>query len=210
MKIYNLEFGSLGTNCYVIIDEKSGETAVIDPGQCNSDLLSLLGSDEVSNIKYILLTHGHFDHILGVYDLKQLYPNAKIAIHPLDAVGLTNEEDSLALKICPNVQKFIEPDILINEGDSIYLGETEIKVIHTPGHSKGSVCFINENTIFSGDTLFCRTVGRTDFKGGSDEDMLNSVKRLADLEGDYRVLPGHNRETTLDVERQTNRYMRKM
>ena len=92
------------------------------------------------------------------------------------------------------------------------LGDEKIKVMHTPGHTSGSVCFILENdrTIISGDTLFCRTVGRTDFADGSDEEMYKSIKKLISLDGDYRVLPGHNRETTLDSERTRNIYIRRM
>ena len=132
-------------------------------------------------------------------------------IHKLDAECLTNEMMSLAFSISPNTQKNIEPDITVEEGDVISLGSLDFKVMHTPGHTRGSVCYCieSERAIFTGDTLFCLTTGRTDLYGGNDNDMYYSIKRLYEMQGEYTVYTGHNRATTLEYERRRNRYMRR-
>lgn len=203
-----IPLGPVAANTYVLTDMASGETAVIDAGDFNDKLKELIKG---KNIKYILLTHGHFDHILGVYDLKE-FTHAKVFIHTLDADCLENEYKSLASWEYPGSQKPLKADVLLNDGDKIMLGETEIRVMHTPGHTRGGVCYIidSERIIFSGDTLFCLTAGRTDFEGGSDEELMASLIRLRRLDGDYKVYTGHNKSTTLDFERTHNRYMRRI
>jgi hydroxyacylglutathione hydrolase len=207
MEIQRFILGPVSSNCYVITDEKSGETAVIDCGECTDELLDTLKD---KNLKYIFLTHGHADHILGVHNLKEKFPQAKIVIHCLDADCLKDEHLSLGDEILPGAQESVSADITVKEGDKFSLGETEITVIHTPGHTKGGVCYYieKEHILFTGDTLFCLTVGRTDL-GGSDEDLYNSVKRLYDMDGDYDIYPGHNRSTTMEYEKRRNRYMRR-
>ncbi len=208
MTVESMALGPVGANTYIVTDTVSGETAIVDCGECTPGLLAALGG---KSVKYILLTHGHADHILGVYDLKQAFPDAKIVIHKRDADCLTNNMTSLAFSIAPNTQKNIEPDITVDEGDVISLGSLDFKVMHTPGHTMGSVCYYveSERTIFTGDTLFCLTVGRTDLYGGNDDEMYASIKRLYDMPGEYTVYPGHNRETTMEYERRRNRYMRR-
>lgn len=208
MTVESLALGPVSANTYIVTDEKSGKTAVIDCGECTAELLERLRDKDV---EYILLTHGHADHILGVYDLKQAFPNAKIVIHKDDADCLTNEMLSIAFSIAPHTQKNIEPDITVDEGDEIELGTLHFTVMHTPGHTKGSVCYYveSERALFTGDTLFCLTVGRTDLFGGSDEEMYTSIKRLYEMPGEYTVYPGHNRATTMEYERKRNRYMRR-
>lgn len=198
-------------NCYLLIDEKSGDSALIDPGWYSKEAEKFVYFHGDINLKYILLTHGHFDHILGVHGFKQA-SGAAVAIHSADADKLTDPVKSLCEGHFPKSQTPVNADILLKDGDAVQLGDEKIKVMHTPGHTSGSVCFILENdrTIISGDTLFCRTVGRTDFADGSDEEMYKSIKKLISLDGDYRVLPGHNRETTLDSERTRNIYIRRM
>lgn len=208
MNYYRLPMGPVQANCYVLIDEETKEAAVIDPGDFTEDLRFLLKSDEVSKVKYILLTHGHFDHILGVPQVKE-HTGAEIAIHENDEKCLHDEHASLADMDCPGAQQMCEADILLHEGDVLKLGSSEIRVLETPGHTKGGVCFMCEDLLFTGDTLFCLTYGRTDFEGGSEEEMKRSLKRLVDLDGDYTVLPGHNRATTLSHERKRNRFIRR-
>ncbi len=211
MKILTLDLGhEMFANCYMLIDEKSGEAAVVDPAWYVEEFNSILAKNN-AKLKYILLTHGHFDHIFGVHGLKDA-TGAKVVIHFKDAEHLIDSEKSLAKGNMPEPQIPVTADILVKEGDVLTLGEEEIKVMSTPGHTMGSVCYIIENdkTIISGDTLFCMTAGRTDFPDGSDELMISSLKRLIALEGDYRVLPGHNRETTLESERKRNWYIRRM
>lgn len=209
MKLYRLPLGAIDANCYVIADEKSGEAAVIDAGDFDETLKKILDSDEIKNVKYILLTHGHYDHIMGVYDAKE-YTGAKVAIHGEDAGCLFDENQSLSYQLSVR-QKPLKADIILEDGMTLNIGDIELKVMHTPGHTRGGVCFIceKERIVFSGDTLFCKTCGRTDLRGGDWPTMKDSLIRLASLKGDYTVYPGHNRETQLDFERTHNRYMRK-
>lgn len=208
MKIQTLVLGPVNANCYVVTDGETDETAVIDCGECTEELLDVLDGKQ---IKYILLTHGHADHILGVYDLKKHHPEAQTVIHFADENCLADEDLSLGCEILPGAQKPVTADITVENGDILTLGSLEIEVMHTPGHTKGSVCYYirSENTIFTGDTLFCLTVGRTDFEGGSEEEMYDSILRLYNMQGDYDIFPGHNRSTTMKYEKRRNRYMRK-
>lgn len=192
------------------MDEKSGEAALIDVGGFDNSLKSILENEEIKKVKYILLTHGHYDHLLGVYDAKE-HTGAKVAIHKMDKECLTDENSSLAYQIESVKQKPVEPDIILKDGMKLNVGNIELEVLHTPGHSKGSVCFVceSERIIFSGDTLFLKTYGRTDLQGGSWSELQLSLNKLALLEGDYIVYPGHFMQTSLDFERKHNRYMRR-
>lgn len=208
MIVEKLELGPLGANTYVITDEASGDVAVVDCGGCTAELLKKFEGRE---LKYILLTHGHADHILGAFDLKKAHPEASVVIHRADAICLTDKRHSLVEDILPGAQKDLTADILVDEGDELPFGNDKIEVMHTPGHTGGSVCYLaeNERKLFTGDTLFCLTTGRTDLFGGDEEAMYTSIKRLYEMEGEYEVYPGHNRATTLDYERRRNRYMRR-
>lgn len=200
-------------NCYLLVDEATNEAAVVDPGAGDKRNKIYERIEELQcTLKYILLTHGHFDHILGVYPIKKKY-GCEVAIGKEDEMCLGDTTLSLAADHgLEHLQYPVRAEILLEEGSEIKLGDTVIKVMHTPGHTKGSLCFVieSERTILTGDTLFCLTVGRTDFPGGDSLEMLASVTRLASLEGDYRILPGHNRETTLAGERVRNRFIRRM
>ena len=211
MKITKLQLEhEIFSNCYLLVEEESGEAAIVDPAWYGEVVKNALDGENIT-LKYVLLTHGHFDHIFGVYGL-QTERGAKVVIHSKDAGHLLDPKKSLAEGNFPEKQYPVIADILIKDGDVLRLGNEEIKVMSTPGHTEGSVCYILEKdrVIISGDTLFCMTAGRTDFPGGSDEKMIDSLKRLIALEGDYRVLPGHNRETTLESERKRNWYIRRM
>lgn len=203
-----LPLGPIKANTYILTDEKSGKTAVIDAGACTSECKQAL---EGKDVQYILLTHGHFDHLLGVAELKKL-TGAQICIHAADAACLTDEEESLCSWEYPGAQTAVPADRLLKDGDVLELGETTLTVLHTPGHTKGGVCYADfENRLlFTGDTLFCLTAGRTDFPGGDDVELLTSLIRLRNLDGDFTVYPGHNRASTLEYERGHNRYMRRI
>lgn len=198
-------------NCYLLVEETTGEAAIVDPAWYGDAVKNVLAKNKDITLKYVLLTHGHFDHIFGAYGL-QSETGAKVVIHEKDAGHLIDPKKSLAEGNFPEVQHPVNADILVKDGDVLKLGGEEIKVMNTPGHTMGSVCYILEKdrVIISGDTLFCMTAGRTDFFDGSNEKMIESLKRLIALEGDYRVLPGHNRETTLERERTRNWYIRRM
>ena len=208
MGLRTLVLSEVSTNCYIYTDDKSGEGIVVDPGEFTEELKRAVETD-MKSLKYILLTHGHFDHILGVYKLKEM-TGAKIAIHEKDAECLFDEVKSMAIH-GRDKQINVKADILLRDGDKIEVGEVCFCVVHTPGHTKGSVCYVEENGkfMFSGDTLFRSTVGRTDFPGGDITEMLDSVKRLSEYPDDCEVFPGHNISTTIGREKLRNRYMRR-
>lgn len=208
MKIERFSMGPIAANCYVLLDEASGEAAVIDPGAYEQPLADYLKSEAVQKVRYILLTHGHYDHLMGVAQVKR-HTGAPVYVHREDAACLTDETASLADTHLPGMQQYTEPDGFLEEGMELPLGELTIRVLHTPGHSRGGVCFVVGDAVFSGDTLFCHTCGRTDLPGGDYATLMRSLERLAKLPGDYQVYPGHNRATTLEHERTHNRYLRK-
>ena len=191
-------------NCYAGI--LNNGIFLVDPGEHNTDLEAFVRQNS-SYIKYILLTHMHFDHIGGVAMIKKISPNAKVVIHSLDADGLLDPLKSLAAYFGFEHEK-VFADIKCEDGDVLTIGDTEIKVLHTPGHSEGGVCYIVNDVIFCGDTIFESSCGRTDFPGGSSVVLAQSLKKLYDLEGDYILYPGHGNSTTLENERKYNPYMR--
>lgn len=206
LEIKSYSDGSFSAECYIVKDSVSGEAFIVDAGTFDNRLVRLIKEMSIEKFKYILLTHGHFDHIMGVKQLRDTF-GGEIVIHKNDALCLTDSNASLGdyfgLK-----HEFVDADIIVTEGDSLDFANEKIKVMHTPGHTKGSVCYILGDVIFSGDTLFCSSMGRTDFPGGSNIEMAASLKRLRDMEGDYTVYPGHGESTTLDTERKTNPFMK--
>ncbi len=196
----------VAANSYIIKDIESGEAAVIDAGVFNNRFEAIIRSMGIEKLKYILLTHGHFDHIMGVQKLKRSL-GGEIVIHKMDADCLYDSKKSLSSKwgfLCPS----FEADKTVTDGDVLFLGKEKIEVIHTPGHTVGSVCYKTDRILFTGDTLFHMTCGRTDFPGGSMDEMLCSMDRLKAIEGEYRVCPGHDSETTLSFEKDNNPYMK--
>lgn len=203
MKVISEKFGSMDNNCSLIIDEKTNQSALVDCNEFSQKMIDMIGD---TDLKYILLTHGHFDHIIGARDTKAKY-GAKVVISSEDKPMLSFSKLSLAA-FCNAPQNDVEADVVVADGDEITLGDTVIKVMSTPGHTLGSVCYIAENCIFSGDTLFYCSCGRTDFPSGSPEQMMSSLQKLKALDGDYKVYTGHNNLTTLDFERKNNPYMK--
>ena len=197
MQIKRMQVGPIGTNCYILEDEK--KIAVIDPGDEAERILEVLEETE-GTVAYILLTHGHYDHTPAVPELHRALPEAKIYIHQADANGAGSRLFPLAGQV--------DDLLLYDEGDALPLGSLTIEVLHTPGHSKGSVTLKAGDVLFTGDTLFAGSMGRTDLSGGDEEEIMASLKRLGELEGDFTVCPGHMQTSTLDQERKTNPYLR--
>ncbi len=205
MKVTRIPVGDLRANCY-IIETENKNAAAVDPGGDFEKIKAFL-KDNNLDLKKILLTHGHYDHIGAAAQTAEEY-GAQIYIHEQDSVMLTDRTANLADAIGGG--KFIPTDNFnaINDGDVIRLDELEFEVIHTPGHTRGGVCYKCGNALFTGDTLFKMSMGRTDFPGGSMGEMYDSLKKLAALEGNYEVYPGHNETSTLDFERKNNVYLK--
>lgn len=198
MNIKILPVGGLGTNCYILLDEETHQAAVIDPGDEAGHILTQLQQDG-AEVRYILLTHGHYDHTTAVPELHEALPDADIYIHQGDANGAGNRLFPLAGQV---------DDLkLYDEGDELPLGALTIRVLHTPGHSRGSVVLQVADVLFTGDTLFAGSCGRTDLPGGDFGQICTSLARLGKLEGDYHVLPGHGELSELSRERSYNSYM---
>ena len=194
LNMKHLALGAYQTNCYLVWDETSPTCVVIDPGYEPETVLNevkKLGKE----IAAILLTHGHFDHVGGVKDL---------AAETGCKVYLNEAELSMPPQMTAGSLYYTN---LYAEGDFVEAAGLSFKVLHTPGHTPGSVCLCCENALFSGDTLFWGSCGRTDLPGGSWSTIRTSLKRLADLPGDYDVYPGHGDSTTLSFERKMNPYM---
>jgi len=193
--------GAYGCNCYAI---SSGEDiALVDIGEATDEIIEF-ANENGDKIKYILETHCHFDHICGVEKIIKK-TNAKLVIHKEDVVGLSNPEYSLTSRV-GFPQPKLKADIEVEDGDTLPFGGGEIKVLHTPGHTSGSVVYILGNKMLSGDTLFNGSIGRTDFISGSIEQMRASLERLKNFTEDYEVFPGHGCPTTLSFEKETNIY----
>ena len=199
MNVKMMQVGPIGTNCYILEDEASHEAAVIDPG---GDAPEIIRALEGAEVRYILLTHGHYDHTGGAAELLEAFPGAAIYIHRAEFQDV--DPSLFPLRTQVSGVNFY------GEGDWISFGEDRVKlqVLHTPGHSEGSVVLRCGELLFCGDTLFAGSCGRTDFPGGSVPKMLASLRRLGELEGDFQVLPGHMETSALAAERQYNPYLR--
>ncbi len=207
MTIYSAPIGELGTNCYIMTDGDSGESAAVDCAVFDADYRALLQKAGVTKLKYILLTHGHFDHVSGVKALKDAC-GGQIVIHPEDADCLTDPKKSLNSYIRYAALEPVPADILTEEGSELTLGKQTITVMHTPGHTPGSVCYLTGENMFCGDTLFRLSMGRTDLPGGSTMTLFASLERIGRMEGEYQIYPGHGEPTTLSYEKRNNFYLR--
>lgn len=200
LQIKRMPVGQIGTNCYLLEDPETKTCVVVDPGDQPDDIDQAIRQDGLS-LSMILITHGHFDHVLGVPGLLEKWPGTPVYVHEKE-VNWNRAGDQYML--LPEVEG-IRP---VKEGDTLPFAGTTIQVLHTPGHSPGSLTFRVGDVLFCGDTLFAGSCGRTDFVGGSYREILRSLKRLVSLEGNLRVCPGHEGTTSLDAERAHNPFVR--
>lgn len=194
--------GPLMENCYILGDEQSKKSAVIDPGDESERILEVLEKRKLI-CEHILLTHAHVDHVSGIKGVVEA-TGAKVYIH---------KDDALMLKAAPvqaiafGMKPFMPPKIekYLEDGESIEIGNLKVKVMHTPGHSSGGICFLVENCIFVGDTIFQGSIGRTDLPGGNYDELINSVEsKIFTLPDETIIYPGHGPETTVGYEKKYN------
>ena len=200
MEISVVRRGQLGTNCYIFRTEGAYKCGVVDPGDQGEQVARWL-VDKGLEAEAVLLTHGHFDHILGIPGLREEWPDLPVYCHPADLGG--GDSARIFGENYPTVRSYgdITP---YKEGDVINVAGIDVEVLETPGHTPGSVTLRAEDVLFTGDTLFAGSMGRTDLPGGDEAVIMRSLKRLGQLEGDYLVLPGHEGRSTLERERETN------
>ncbi|MBR6782201.1 MAG: MBL fold metallo-hydrolase [Clostridia bacterium] len=196
MKIRNLFPGSWGSNCYLV--EDGGEALIIDPSASASAILRAIREDGCTPVG-ILLTHGHFDHIMSVDTLRQAEPTLKVYIHGADAPMLTDADKNGFAFFFRQERVWNAADILLKDGDEIKVGGATLTVVHTPGHSPGSSCFLSAEAgvMFTGDTLFSDNIGRCDLWNGSYGTLRKSLLSLRSYDGTLTIYPGHGDEERL-------------
>lgn len=197
--------GFIANNDYLLIDEESKEAALIDCTDYISELGAVLKEYD-AKLKYILLTHGHFDHIIGVPKVKNEF-GAKVYMHK-DDKELVDDSDDFMRSV--GMQPFEHPEIdkYIDEGEEIYLGKNKIDVIHLPGHTQGGVGYYVDGMLFAGDTIFLESIGRTDLPGGNHAQLVKSIKdKIFTLDGDTILYVGHGTNTTVEHEKKYNEFV---
>ncbi|MDZ7665826.1 MAG: MBL fold metallo-hydrolase [Desulfotignum sp.] len=206
MIIKKLEVGPIMANCYILGCEQTREAVVIDPGDDPDRILMTLAKEKLT-VKYLIDTHGHFDHVGANRRMKEV-TGAELAIHP-DDVPMLAQLSRSAASFGLSAEDSPEPDLLLNEGDTVSFGNITLKVIHTPGHSRGGICLYTPGHLFAGDTLFAGSIGRTDLPGGDYDTLIASIKqKLLNLPDDTRVYTGHGPETTIADEKRMNPFLR--
>mgnify|MGYP000371374636 CR=1 FL=1 len=209
MLLYSQVVGPLATNCYIIVCEESREALIIDPGfsaEERDKILNKIVQCRVE-VKQILNTHGHVDHTSGNGILKE-FTKAEILIHRDDALMLIDPSRNLSNMLGDSVIS-PEADRLVEDGDIVRVGNLKFRVIHTPGHTKGSISLFceEEKVVFTGDTLFAGSIGRTDLPGSSFEEIMHSLKKLTDLPDETAVYPGHGGKTSIGREKRMNPFL---
>ncbi len=206
MKIKRIPAGIYAANCYIIYSEDRKEGIVIDPGGDVDEILASIEEDELK-IKYIILTHGHADHIGGIVSLKKAL-SVPVMIHEDDREMLIDGNKNLSTMMAMGTIE-VEPDMLLKDGDIIEFGEDKGEIIHTPGHTRGGICIKVGDNIITGDTLFAGSIGRTDLLGGDYETIIKSIKdKLMIYPDEVKVFPGHGTPSTIGKERVSNPFLR--
>ena len=206
MKIVNIPTGMLQANTYLVCDETSRLGFIVDLGGYSKELKNIIEKNDIQ-IQYIVLTHGHGDHIGGVQEHLKDFPDAKVVCSRAEEKMLLDPELNEAHNFGPEKVSF-KPDILVDDGDTLTVGNMTMKFIMTPGHTEGGMCILVDDVLFSGDTLFCRSIGRTDLAGGDFRTIMESIKKkLFLLPDETQVLPGHMGPTTIGFEKENNPFV---
>ena len=209
MKIVKVPSVGYESNCFLLIDEMSGEFAIVDPSptvQVIDETLTKFSLD-TGKFKYVLLTHGHFDHIYSVDDVREKY-GCKVCIHEGDSDFLYDSVKN-ANKLFFGDDLVMKPaDIILHDGDILNLGEESVKVISTPGHTTGCVCYLTGKDLITGDTLFDLGIGRCDLPGGNGDTLLKSLEMLSKMDEDIKIYPGHGGISTIGKQNRYNPYMK--
>lgn len=204
MTVQMLTVGPMQANCYILECEETRSAAVIDPGDEAERIISVINDRELQ-LEFIINTHGHVDHIVANAELKE-NTSAPLCIHSADADMLVNPQKNLSFFIGVPVSS-PESDRLLANGDILEIGTIRLKIMHTPGHSPGSICLLSGDCVFTGDLLFAGGIGRYDFPGSSYEKLADSLRKIMTLDDDLVVYPGHGPATTIGDERKTNPFL---
>lgn len=205
INVKRIECAPIGENTYVVKDDATGLCAVIDPGCHNDSIDYFIGGE--NKLNYIILTHAHWDHIIALNEYKSNYPNAKLIVN-FDEHEMITDSSINGTKQYTNEDIALEADIYIADNEELMLGNTTLKFITTPGHTKGGMCILADGNLFSGDTLFFKSVGRTDLYGGNWGHLKESIQnKLFKLDGKTIVYPGHGPSTTIELEMRENPFV---
>lgn len=205
MKIEKILEPSFGENMYILVDEETKKCAVVDPGGAEDKILNYIKNNGLT-LEYILLTHGHGDHIGAVKSIREK-TGAKVVAHTDEKELLNDNRKNLSCMMPHCGPQELDADIYVNDKEKLTLGNLKLSFIHTPGHTKGGMCIRVNDDMFTGDTLFAGSIGRTDFIGGSYKELEKSLKKLSKYENDVKVHPGHGPSSTLGIEKTSNPYM---
>lgn len=206
MILRTIVVSQLEANCYLVVDEATKAAVIIDPGDDPDEIVDAI-QNENADLKYILLTHGHFDHSFSAGELQQVF-DVDVLMHEADIPLLEGSHELVTLLY--DIDRYVKPGFgrFLTDGDTITFGEMALRVVHTPGHSQGGLCFIGDGIAFTGDTLFAGSIGRSDLPGGSHPDLIRSIhNKLLTLPDDTIVYPGHGPTSTIGTERTDNPWL---